>query len=539
MTKTLLIGLDGATFTVLDPFLDGTAPEGVVMPFLASLRARGRHAVLKSTNHPLTPPAWTSVATGRTPGQHGIYDFVRFEDMGHDLFFTLYDARDIRSETLWQIASRQGKSVVSLNFPMMAPPPPVNGTLVPGFVSWKHLRRNSYPATLFDRAKSFAGFEPKELSWDFERESQIGELMPDEELYDWVDRHLPRDRQWTTLGLNLLREDRPDLFALMLDGTDKIQHQAWHVLDPALWHGEGAEATRAVRRLVVDYFRGLDGYLRDLHEAAPEAHMIIVSDHGFTGAATVVRINEYLGELGHLVWRPSDGSDAAKRRDLANFANLDWEKSRVFCPTPSSNGIVIRRKTEACPCGVAAEDYEAFREALIADLLALTDPATGKQVIKGVLKREEAFPGQAMENAPDLTLILADHGFVSVRNRAPSVVTRPTPLGTHHPDGIFIMAGPGVAPGRGAAMSIVDTTAIAAHVTGLPVPADFEGRIPEGLFTPEWLATHPVVKGPATLPVAAGSAQAPAETAPAAKGAEEEQREEILAQLRLLGYIED
>ena len=140
MTSTMLIGLDGATFTVLGPLLQGTDDEGVVMPYLASLIARGYSANLKSTNHPLTPPAWTSVITGRTPGHHGVYDFVRFEDMGNDIFFTLYDARDIRVETLWQIASRQNKSVVSLNFPMMAPPPPINGSLVPGFVSWKHLR---------------------------------------------------------------------------------------------------------------------------------------------------------------------------------------------------------------------------------------------------------------------------------------------------------------------------------------------------------------------------------------------------------------
>lgn len=187
MGKTLLIGLDGATFTVLKPLIDGTAEEGVVMPFLADTMARGFSATLKSTNHPLTPPAWTSVATGRTPGHHGIYDFVRFEDMGDDMFFTLYDARDIRTETLWQVAGRNDKSVISLNFPMMAPPMEVNGALVPGFVSWKHLRRNSYPPEVYDRIAALEGFDPKELSWDFERESQIGEAMPDEELYSWVE----------------------------------------------------------------------------------------------------------------------------------------------------------------------------------------------------------------------------------------------------------------------------------------------------------------------------------------------------------------
>ena len=319
MTKTLLIGLDGATFTVLGPLMDGSCEEGVVMPFLASLVDTGYSAVLKSTNHPLTPPAWTTVCTGRTPGHHGIYDFVRFEDLGNDVYFTLYDARDIRIETLWEVASREGKSVVSLNFPMMAPPPQINGSLVPGFVSWKHLRRNMWPKSLFGRIDKIEGFDPKELSWDFERESQIGDVMPDEELYKWVDNHLPRDKQWTRIGHHLLTEDDPDIFALMLDGTDKIQHQAWHVLDPKLWpSSEGRdEAAKAVRKLVLQYFRELDGYVKQLYEAAgPDAQLVIVSDHGFTGAENVVRINLYLEQLGHLKWRPHDGSEAAVRRDM-------------------------------------------------------------------------------------------------------------------------------------------------------------------------------------------------------------------------------
>lgn len=541
MTSTLLIGLDGATFTVLGPLIDGTAEEGVVMPFLASLVRDGFSARLVSTNHPLTPPAWTSVCTGRTPGHHGIYDFVRFEDMGDEMFFTLYDARDIRVPTLWEIAGGQGKSVVSLNFPMMAPPPAVNGSLVPGFVSWKHLRRNMHPDTLYDRIKAFPGFDPKELSWDFERESQIGEVMYDEELYTWVDKHLPRDQQWFNIGLRLLQEDKPDLFALMMDGTDKIQHQAWHVLDPALWTGGATEAARAVRKLVLQYFRNVDGYLRALHEAAPGARMVIVSDHGFTGATKVVRINLHLESLGHLVWRPSDGSAAAERRDMSNFANLDWSRTRAFCPTPSSNGIVIRRKSEKCPAGVAPEEYESFRETLIAQILDLRDPDTGLPVVKEVLKREEAFPGAAMEQCPDLTLILADHGFVSVRNRAPAVVTRPVPLGTHHPDGIFIMAGEGVRPSggwdAGGRLSIVDVTAVVAHATGLPVPADFEGAVPARAFAADWLAAHPVLAGPP----AADLVRAPVAAAgtATARSSEEEQREEMLAQLRLLGYIED
>ncbi|MCA9869635.1 MAG: alkaline phosphatase family protein, partial [Anaerolineae bacterium] len=75
--KTVLVGLDGATFTLLDPFM-----EQGVMPFLKSFAERGVRAELRSVVPPLTPPAWTTVLTGRSPGHHGIFDFFQADGPG-------------------------------------------------------------------------------------------------------------------------------------------------------------------------------------------------------------------------------------------------------------------------------------------------------------------------------------------------------------------------------------------------------------------------------------------------------------------------
>lgn len=98
------------------------------MPFLRQFMAAGFLSRTGSTPHPLTPPAWTTLFTGRNPGAHGVYDFMRVDDRQHEVFFTLYDFRDIRCETLWSLASRQQRPVVALNFPMMAPPPALEGS---------------------------------------------------------------------------------------------------------------------------------------------------------------------------------------------------------------------------------------------------------------------------------------------------------------------------------------------------------------------------------------------------------------------------
>src|SRR4051794_33011232 len=105
----VLIGLDGATFTVLDPLAaDGT------MPFLSAFMKGGARGVLHSTPHPLTPAAWTTVMTGRSPGNHGVHDFVRVsQDADGVPSYTLVTAADVEVDTIWTIAAGQGCRVAT------------------------------------------------------------------------------------------------------------------------------------------------------------------------------------------------------------------------------------------------------------------------------------------------------------------------------------------------------------------------------------------------------------------------------------------
>jgi predicted AlkP superfamily phosphohydrolase/phosphomutase len=526
MERTLFIGLDGATYDILDDLVRERPGRPAVMPFLGRLMDEGYRAVLESTALPLTPPAWVTILTGRNPGAHGVFDFMKFRDSGNDIFFTLNEFRDIGVETVWSMMSRQDRSVVSLNFPMMAPPPPdINGSLVPGFTSWKHLRRNMTPESLFERLKAMPDFNIRELAWDFDRENEIGLEMEDEHLARWIGYHLPREDQWCAIAGKLLAEDNPDFMAVMFDGVDKIQHQAWKYIDPELAPQYDDEMGRSLRKLCLDYYRRLDGYIEKLVTAAGnDARVFLASDHGFCATTEVVRINRYLHELGHLHWKETADTEAGRRREESPFANLDWERTTAFCPTPSSNGVVIRNVPEA--------EYDGFRRKLIDDLLALRHPEDGGQVITRVLPREEAFPGASMTEAPDLTLTLRDSGFVSIKNLEPAVVDRNYPMGTHHLDGVFIAWGKGIARGTAETpLQAVDMTPTFLHSAGLPVPEDLEGTVPEDCFTAEALAERPVAAGPATLPVAGDD-----EGKESSYSAEDEAA--ILDRLRMLGYME-
>ena len=213
-----------------------------------------------------------------------------------------------------------------------------------------------------------------------------------------------------------------------------------------------------------------------------------------------------------------------------NFAYLDWAKTTAFCATPSSNAIRIRVAREPGMPGIQPGDYAAFRAKLISDLYALRGP-DGEAVITRIITREDAFPGAAMANAPDLTLTLSDHGFVSVRDRAPAVAPRAYPAGTHHPDGILIASGPGIAPDHTRTrVDLIDVPSMLLHSLGLAVPQDFEGTVPAQLFTRAHWEERPLNKGPSTRPVA--------RDATAEAGPSDAEREKILEQMRALGYLD-
>src|SRR4030043_1125566 len=68
--KVFIIGLDGATFDIINPMVR----EGL-LPVFSGLMEGGAFGRLDSSIPYLSPPAWTSFMTGKNPGKHGILDF--------------------------------------------------------------------------------------------------------------------------------------------------------------------------------------------------------------------------------------------------------------------------------------------------------------------------------------------------------------------------------------------------------------------------------------------------------------------------------
>ena len=530
--KVLLIGLDGATFSILDPLM-----EQGVMPFLKQLIASGTSSELASVVPPLTPPAWTSLMTGRGPGSHGIFDFLSFEQSSGKRQLRVMDSDDVACETIWSMVARHNLKATVLNFPMTFPARAISGNVVPGWVPWRHLRLACYPKSLYEQLTTLPGFNPKELAMDMALEEKALEGCHKEEDYEnWITLHIRRERQWFHVARHLMQHDPAQLTAVLFDGVDKLQHFCWRFLDPALLPASPSGWEQRVRALCLDYYREIDQFMAELVAmSGPEASVVVASDHGFGPTVEVFYLNAWLEQQGYLRWANTAQIEQKHPEMLGlgtmarRFYEIDWDKTTAYCPTPSSNGIYISPPTDDGK-GVPADRYESFRRDLAEALLNFKDPATGTPVVTQIWTKEEAFAGARGTSAPDLTLMLRDGGLVSILPSEVLLKPRPEISGAHRPNGVFAAAGPGVRHGaRIPSQSILDVAPLLLYQLGLPVPEDLEGKVNEALFEPAYLHSHAVRRGDST--------QASLESLDAPP-ADPYMEAEVIKQLQALGYME-
>ncbi|SMX34726.1 alkaline phosphatase family protein [Actibacterium lipolyticum] len=490
--RTLLIGLDGATYDLLDQLVE----EGV-MPNLGKIMEEGARGILKSTIHPLTPPAWTTMTTGRTPGNHGVFDFIRVDRDGAKPSYTLATSSDVMVPTIWQIASREGLRATTLNFPVTFPAKPIDGVVIPGYVPWSYLGRAIHPRPVFKMLKEKGVFKASEMSTDWQHERKAVQGLSENQLEDWVNFHITRERRWFEILITLMEEEPSELTAVLFDGVDRIQHLCYHLIDRATRDQYDTPDAIKTRELALQYYRDVDGYVAKMIEkAGPQAQTFIVSDHGFTrSGARIFYANTWLEKNGWLDWvegTPMDDQGRVALDENTEASTLiDWTSSKAYALSSSSNAIFIRQAKEPGAPGVQPEDYEAFRDNMIKELLALKDPATGKPVVMHVFKREDAFPGTYSDRAPDLTLMLHDYSFLSVLRADEALKDRQVPYATHHPDGIFVATGPGIDMGKRLdPLYIADVAPTALYSLGLAVPRDMEGKVSESTFSGEHREEH-------------------------------------------------
>jgi len=539
-SRVLVIGMDSAPLSLMLPWIS----KGF-LPTFGKIFSTGSYGDLYS-RIPVTPVAWSSIYTGNNPARHGIMGFRNQESgtYGHQgVNSTIRDGRDV-----WEVAGSHGKKVVVVNTPLTYPPREVNGYLVCGFMAPSPDYEFTYPPSLKEEVLKIApkyriGTPPFYIKGIY-----LKELHSTVHMVGEVAAELMKKIDW-------------DLAFVVFKETDEVQHSFY----------DRPEA-------MLGLYQRVDTIAGELIRLAGEsAYVFVVSDHGGEPVEKRFNVAEFLRRSGYLTiekTRPTRSTtllqtaattvfdlkmqwflDLPGSRDLLRrvmrlltksadgsgaeegfyAGKVDWAKTSVFIS--SGIGLRINLKGREPNGMVEPEDFEKIRDKVVEEFREVRDPDTGMTVFKKVLPREAVLSGPHSDIAPDI-LCLPNTGYLPTESLASfdplAVVATHRTLfsrstlwsGTHSPNGLIAIRGPGVVKTSISDATLDDVAPTILYAMGLPVLKGVDGKVLTQVFDPAHMLANPITREEETFT---------SKVKPMVLSAEEERKVED--RLKDLGYL--
>lgn len=532
--RVIVVGWDGATWEYVDPML-----EAGELPHLAGLLQRGSRATLRSTIPPFTNVAWPSLITGRLPDKTGIFDGARTKPNSYESVPT--NLVRFRGTLIWDWINQFGYRAGILNVPMTYPASPLDGFLVSGFDSLRDAPDVAYPRNLLEHW-SQQGHPYRVLQDEVDLMAHQNPHHPRGDVETFVSKWIGLTKAQANHTAWIWQQQSVDLMFVVFSGTDSVNHRT--------------RDFDQIRRV----YQAADDALGTILDQVDENTLVcLISDHGSTPAYRYIALYRLLHDAGWLRFRPQIadrfwrklpapiGSNmvrvwqrlpAAVKRVLswpllqfdarlaAAYENVDWRHTTVYARSGMGPLYVNLQGRQPAGC-VPADQYDALRDEVIRHLEEMQDDE-GRPLFERVSRGEEIYPRARPEDAPpDLVLQPARWTDHVITGYPSDPLVRPIPdereYGTHTPDGILALAGPGVRAGAelGPAQ-IVDVFPTLLAAWQVPIPEETDGNVLQSAFT---TPREPVYRSSE-------------ESTGLAPEIAESDSEEVLDRLRALGYLD-
>ena len=361
--KKVIIGIDGVPFSLIKEL-----SERDIIPNMKGLIDDNQFSILKSSIPHISSVSWSSIITGRNPGEHGIYGFTELIENTYSLKFPNFNA--LKSPAFWHQKENRDKKHVIINVPSTYPAKDLNGVHIAGFVALD-LEKAVYPNSLLPILENF--------NYKIDVDTQLAHKQSNElffeELFTVLERrakafdHFQNNYDW-------------DYFMPVITGSDRIGHFFWHMYE---------DRNHPYHSKFLEYFKKVDELigkiLKNLNE---DINFIILSDHGMEGIDLNVNLNTFLQNEKYLFL-----SEKNKRY------NKIMKGSKAFILDP---GRVYLNKKGKYPNGTVTDENSKEILEQLKDLF-LDLKYKNQKVINKIYTKEEIYSGKMVDYAPDLVLI--------------------------------------------------------------------------------------------------------------------------------------
>ncbi|MCI4363597.1 MAG: alkaline phosphatase family protein [Thermoplasmata archaeon] len=453
--RLLLIGLDSASPEYL---FDRCRP---VMPNLARVISAGVRGPLRTTDPPISIPAWPVMFTGVDPGTLGLYGFR------HRLNHSYHQTYGPASNTLpvppmWQIYSERGRRVCVIGMPPSYPPPPVNGISISDFLTPAGAQDTTHPPEL--AAELDRRFGPYVFDVTF-RASERAQLY--HEIVTMTQRRF-------AVAEELFQREPWDLFAIHEVGTDRLHHAYTKYFDPK---HRAYEPNNSFEHVLLDYYRIIDQCVgRLLAISGPEVIVGVLSDHGSMPMEGCFCINQWLADEGFL----SVPTELERGTPLEK-AGVRWSSTRAWGAGGYYARIFFNVKGRDPQGIVAPGELPALRADLESRLAKLRRP-DGTPFPVRILDPEQLYH-EVRGDPPDLMVY-----FDELRWRSAGTMGHPTNFldendtgpddAVHAMNGVYLWFDPLRPDEReGGPLEMVDVLPTLLDYVGEALPKHLQGKV--------------------------------------------------------------
>lgn len=528
--KVFLIGIDGATFDIINPLV-----EKGELPAIARLMSAGTWNHLTSTFPPMTIPAWPTSITGVNAGKLGVSSFIRNTHTYEPEW--LISTEDIKAKSIWNYLEQAGKKSIIVNIPYLYPPQKIHGIMV----SYFNTRGvsdsiSAYPPEvakeLFDVLDIDSLIKNRRNFSYISFFSRYGNKSLKEFWLDQlVEFHRIAVEKLREGTLYLMSKYSWDFFMVVFNSTDFLQHKLLCFIDkesPAY----DEKLSKKYGNEIFECYKRVDKAIGEIMEKLDkETSVFIISDHGFATLKKDFYVNQWLKANGllHLkksgfnvslfkvplyqiltklrmlkavsflpgrvknmkipvIWRKKKGFSEA----------VDWTKTKAYAHSDVINVNLKGRE----PMGIVEkEEYWDVVNFIKKELPKLKDDETGMTIIDKIFEKNEIYHGPFVENASDLQFFFHPPTYrISAelferRGLFKKITKEDKVVGVHQSalQGVFIAHGPEINNKEKPRSShIMDITPTILHLLGLPVPEEMDGRVLTEIITKEYLDKNQV-----------------------------------------------
>ncbi len=389
--KLIALGLDGAGFNLLQPWLD----QGL-LPNLAALQKRGVSCPLQVCLPPVTSPNWKCFSTGKNPGKLGVFWWENIDIEKQKI--TVPSSSDFAGQEIWDILGQAGYKVGVLNMPTCYPPREVNGFMVAGGPDALE-SGFAWPKDLEKELKEKYQWRVLPKSINFLSENNQAAL---EEIYSLIVKRF-------TVAIELSKKYQLDFLQLTVYLVNVLRHHL----------PEGEKILRAWQ--IID--QGIGQMIKEF----PEANWILFSDHGSAEIKVKFNVNQWLKNEGYLILKDQNKdfqksfwlkiglhqgnlSKIAAVFGLKDFLKKHFARFKFIMPSASGavgktakEALIDWEKSQAIASGQGPIYInEKLRKEIIYKLEKLE--YNGVKIAKKVYQKEEIYSGEFMAKAPDLII---------------------------------------------------------------------------------------------------------------------------------------